>query len=262
MTCVTWPNHHKHAWYAYISHRNQLYVGLLRGEYVLWETHSYAWHDSFTTMMRDMPISLIAIHSTLAFSMEKVFYEKLIYTRALTRSPLWCVTYLHLSSQSILRWPSPWGICSLTWLIHVCDMTHAPQRMRYMTLSLLATNSTSVFSVENVFYQSLIHMHDMTHSQLWCVTCLHLSSQSILHRPSPWRMCSTNRSFICMTWLIHNLDAWHAYISHCTQFQVGLVRGKNIFWRDSFICVTWLIHHNDAWQSSSSSQLILRRSSP
>jgi len=132
-----------------------------------------------------------------------------------------------------------------------------------MPISLNAINSTLAFSVENMFYDQLIHMCGMTHSLLWCLTCLHLSTQSILRWPSPWRKCSTRNSFICVPWLVHHYDAWHTYISHRNQFYVGHLRGEYVLWHDSFMCITWLMHHRgcDTWLYLSS-QLILRRSSP
>jgi len=192
-----------------------------------------------------MPISLIAINSTLAFSVENMFYEKLIHMRDMTHSLLWCATCLYLSSQSILRWPSPWRKCStrnsficVPWLIHHYDAWH------------------TYISHRNQFYVGHLRgeyvlWHDSFMCVTWlmhhrgCVTWLYLSSQLILRRSSPWRMCSTSHLFICMTWRIHNFDAWHAYISHRNQFNIGLLRGECVLriahsyaWHDSF--TTWM----------------------
>jgi len=96
-------------------------------------------------------------------------------------------------------------IC-VTWLIHICDMTHS-----------------YVWHDSFICVTWLIHMCDMTYSYVWhdsfiCVTC-HIHMCDMTHSYM-W-----HDSFICVTWLIHMCDMTYSYV-----------------WHDSFVYVTWLIH--------------------
>jgi len=97
----------------------------------------------------------------------------------------------------------------VTWLIHVCDMTHA---MCDMTHSCAWHDSVKCVTW-------LSHVCDMTHSYVWhdsfiCVTWL-------IHVCDMTHSYSWHDSFICVTWLFHVCDMTHSCV-----------------WHDSFICVT------------------------
>jgi len=115
-------------------------------------------------------------------------------------------------------------IC-VTWLIHMCDLTHCTGGWSRIMQRLRET--------------WLIHMCDVTHSYVWrdsfiCVTWL-IHMCDVTHCTGGWsRMMQRLRE----TWLIHKCDVTHSYV-----------------WRDSFICVTWLIQmcdvtHSHVWRDS------------
>jgi len=94
----------------------------------------------------------------------------------------------------------------VTWLIHMCDMTHS-----------------YVWQDSLICMTWLIHMCDTTHSYVWhdsfiCLT--RLTHMYDMTHPYVW-----HDSFICVTRLIHMCDMTHSYV-----------------WHDSLIRVKWLIH--------------------
>ena len=108
-------------------------------------------------------------------------------------------------------------IC-VTWLIHVCDMTHS---------YVWHDSSMTTFSKISL---------DMTHSRVWhdsfiCVTWLihdDLFADLLRHD-----------SFMCVTQFVHMCNMTHLYV-----------------WHDSSKRVTWLIHmwdmtHSYVWRDSS-----------
>jgi len=108
-----------------------------------------------------------------------------------------------------------YSLVCVTWLIHMCDMTH------------------SYF-----FWTWLIHMCGMTDLHAWhdlriCGTWLihngcHDSFIGVIrlfHECSMTHLYVGHDSFICATWRIHMCDMTHSYV-----------------WHDSYICATWLIH--------------------
>ena len=92
LTCVIWLIHHKDSRHDYVAHRHQFHADNLSGECVLRVTHSYVWHDSFTTKMRTMTTSLIANNFMPILSKECVLRVSHLYvwhdSRAMTHSPL------------------------------------------------------------------------------------------------------------------------------------------------------------------------------
>ena len=106
----------------------------------------------------------------------------------------------------------------VTWLIHICDITHSCVKWlgRVMTQEGRRRERVSkpVGECTHVHAQKeksgrLIHMRDMSHSSV-----------------------QRDASFICVTWRIHMCDMTHSYL-----------------WHDAFICVTWLIHMCDMTHS-------------
>jgi len=133
-------------------------------------------------------------------------------------------------------------IC-VTWLIHMCDMTHL-----------------FVWHASIICVTCLNYMCDMTHSYVWhasfiCVTCLiHTCDMPDSYMWHAW--------FIHVTCLIHTCDMpdsymWHAWFIHATwlihtcdmphsAYRCSVVEicdtTHSYVWHDSFICVTWLIY--------------------
>ena len=97
-----------------------------------------------------------------------------------------------------LRCISPSLFCSLarsfirvTWLFHMCDMTHLPESlMRDLRLVLCGIIHSHVWHVSFPCVTWLIPMCDMTLSYVW------------------------HDSFIYVKWLIHMCDVLHSYVWH------------------------------------------------
>jgi len=106
------------------------------------------------------------------------------------------------------------SIICVTWLNHVCDMTHSyvwHDSIICVTWLTLACDVTQSY----VWHDSIIcvtwltHMCDMTHSYVWRVFCV-FTRVSLL-------------TCMCVTWLNHMCDMTHSYV-----------------WPNSCTCVTWL----------------------
>jgi len=95
-------------------------------------------------------------------------------------------------------------IC-VTWLIHMCDMTHP-----------------------YVCDLTYAYVCDLTHVYLWGMTHPYVYHDSFIFM--------RHDSFICVTWLIHIYEAWLIHKGNMTHLHV---------WPDLFVCVTWLIHMCD-----------------
>jgi len=135
-------------------------------------------------------------------------------------------------------------IC-VTWLFHMCDMTHSHEQFpgtkaRRQMVPLRCT-------LEGVPW--LIYVWDMTHSYVWhdaftCVTWLFICDHK-------WCLCAArwtvgHDSCTCGTWLIHMCATTHSYM-----WQDSYIRVRH----DSCICVTSLIHvcgvtHSYVWHDS------------
>jgi len=133
----------------------------------------------------------------------------------------------------------------VTWLIHMCDMTHP--------LGCDRPHS-------RVWHDSSTHVCDMTHPHVWhdsstCVTWLiHLCVAWLIHvcgmtpplmcdmpRPHVWRDSSTRVTWLihlCVTGLIHACGMTHPLVCDMTHPQVW----HDSSWHDSSTCVVWLIH--------------------
>jgi len=143
---------------------------------------------------------------------------------------------------------------SVTWLIHVCDVTHSP-----------------VWHDSLICVTWLIHKCDMTHSYVWrdssyvwhcsfifatwlIYTCA-MTGVSNVTCSTEWVVSHVNESrhvthmnesclFICVTWLIHICDMTHLYMCH--HMWMSRVTCE---WITSFIHVTyeWVMSH--LWMS-------------
>jgi len=157
----------------------------------------------------------------------------------------------------------------VTWLIHVCDMTHSYVRLgSFICVTWLMTNAHDYISLvlvdllpTDVFDNAWLMWH-MTPSYVWrdsfmCVIPLthtwdlahaYVWHDSWLMPTSDWYWWThypliylimhhlidiTQDSFTCVTWLIHVCDSTHSYV-----------------WLGSCICVTWLIHMCDMTHAS------------
>jgi len=120
------------------------------------------------------------------------------------------------------------SVICVTWLIHMCDMTHS-----------------YVWRDSFICVTWHIHMCDTTHSCVWhdpfiCVTRLNHHMCGMTPSSHVWNDTSIILPFICVTWFIHECDTTH--LSHV--------------WHDSFITwVAWLIHmcdmtHSYVWHDS------------
>jgi len=110
-----------------------------------------------------------------------------------------------VGSNGCSSWYGNDSFICVTWLIHMCDMTHS-----YVWHD--SSNGCS-WLYENGSFTCvtwLIHMCDMTHP-MDVVRCMGMTHSYVWHD-----------SFVCVTWLIHMCDMTHSYV-----------------WHDSFICVTW-----------------------
>jgi len=126
------------------------------------------------------------------------------------RDPFICVT-----------WHTPQGgrhdsFIPVTWLIHMCDMTHSyvwHDSFTCVTWLIHVRDMTQSY----VRYDSficvtwLIHMCDMTHSTGRPCHCA-------LHLPLRW-----HDSFICVTWLIHMCDMTHSHVWHDSLHRAALL---------------------------------------
>jgi len=94
----------------------------------------------------------------------------------------------------------------VTWLIHICDMTHSYVRHDSFICATW-----------------LIHTCDMTHPHVWHDPFIRMTW--LIHICDMTRSYVWQYSFIYVTWLIHTYDMTHSYVRH-----------------DSFIRLAWLIH--------------------
>jgi len=157
----------------------------------------------------------------------------------------------------------------VTWLIHMCDMTHS----HVWIVSFMCEISLIQFScgkcvnltvppspLEPVWHYSfmcvtrLIHMCDMTPSFVW-----HDSFIRVTWLIQMWHIQSLasyvwHDSFICVTWLIHMCDMTNSCVTYsslvlppsrfiCVTWLIHMCdMTRSYVWRDLSICVTWLIH--------------------
>jgi len=120
-------------------------------------------------------------------------------------------------------------IC-VTWLIHMCDMTHSCVRhdsFKCMQMCDLTHSNVCHDSFHSV-------MCDMTHSNT-----VHIFVFLYVWHHSPTVRL---KSFICVTRHRYVCDMTHPYVT-CRSHVRDVTH--TLAWHDSFICVTWLIHIRD-----------------
>jgi len=113
----------------------------------------------------------------------------------------------------------------VTWLIHVCDMTHSCVWYDVFTCVTWRIHESWC----ELPYGGHSEVCNMTHSRVWL------------------------DSFMCVTWRIHVCDMTHLWVMmwaapwwpfwgvwHDSFMCVTLTHSR--VWHDSFMCVTWLIH--------------------
>jgi len=163
--------------------------------------------------------------------------------------------YIH-----VLAWHD--SFVSVTWLIHVCDMTSSctwHDSFIYMQVSINLSFPRSVhwiilFGFSLSFYDLkiwytyirvtwLIYMCDMTHLYV------RHDSLYVRHESLIYYMCDMNHwyTYIQVTWLIYMCDMTHLYVRHdssiCATWLIYMCDMTHLYVRhDSSICATWIIH--------------------
>jgi len=128
----------------------------------------------------------------------------------------------------------------VTWLIHLCDMTHS--YMLRDSHKCVLSSATLLDNPASSRVTGRIPVCGMMHS---CWTWLiHMLAcwPWLIHVCDMTHTCVWHDSYMCVTWLIHvcphlrDLRAWLIHVCDMTHSYV---------WHDSFICVTWRIHMCD-----------------
>ena len=159
------------------------------------------WHNSSIGWRR--PIGCLKL--------QVIFRKRAINYRALLQE----MTYKDKASYG----SSPLCIC-ITWLIHMCNMTHSHVRHDAFTCP------TRLFNMCDMTW--LNHVCDMTHWHVW-------------HDSSIPTLC------MCMPWLIHICAMTHSHVRHdsftcVTRFFNICDMTHTHVWHDWLIYMTWLIH--------------------
>jgi len=172
-------------------------------------THSCAWHDPF--MCVTWPICVLW----------------LLYTCDMTHlSHIWVMSHTCMSRRAFWRTSAPsfiwqtsfiWHdsfIC-VTWLIHMCAMTHLYVKRKSLQSEHVIWASNLHESRLCICVTWLIHLCTMSHSCVpWLIDLCDMAHLNVCHD-----------SFKCVPWFIHMCAMTHSYV-----------------WHDSFKCVPWLIH--------------------
>jgi len=210
---------------SYVRHDSSTWAGcwwITRTCVMAWlmcdMTHLHVWRDSFTWLVHMCDMTHLH-EQPVGESVGAVWWHDSCGT-CHTRCLVCDMTHSHVWHDSFM---------CVTWLIHMCDMTHLHDTFTCVTW--------------------LIHVCDMTHSHVWHVTHDDLYVTWLIQSHG-W-----HDSFMCVTWLIHMCDmthlheqavgeavraawwhdsygTWLIYICDMTHSHV---------WDDLFICVPWLI---------------------
>jgi len=166
-------------------------------------THSYVWHDSFIRVTWLIPCMW---HDTFIHMNESA------QTNLLRNTPV-SLYACHMST-----------IKCVTWLVHMCDMTHSyVWHDSFIRVTWL---------IPYMWHDTFINMNESAQTNLLCHT--------------PVALYAGHMSTIkCVTWLIH---VWHDSFIRVTWLIPYM-------WHDTFICVTWLIYmcymtHPYMWNDS------------
>ena len=168
---------------------------------------------------------------------------------------VWLISYVWLHMCDMTQWTMQqrkhliyawhYSCPIVTWLIHMCDMTHS-----YVWLD--SVDNAAAEKTLDICVTLLVPNCDMTHSYVWhdsfiCVTWL--SGQC--SRESTWYMRDTTRAqlwhdaLICVTWLIHMCDMTHSYVWHDSLNRQQQRKHSTCVGHYSCSIVTWLIHMCD-----------------
>jgi len=179
-------------------------------------THSYMWHDSskcaFQSIWCDMTYS---------------------YVHGRIHSQVW-----HDSSKCAFPYNMTRFLC-VTWLIHICDMTHSPV-WHDSFLKGDITHSHMWHDSSKCAFQSIwcdmtySYVHGRIHSQVW-------------HDSSKCAFPHNMTRFLCVTWLIHICDMTHSPVWHDSFLKGDMTHSH--MWHDSFICVSQPAYFRDTTRS-------------
>jgi len=128
------------------------------------------------------------------------------------------------------RWSTMTCPVNVTWLIHMCDMTHVCE---------LHDASPTTLEYNNMPCES-----DMTHSYVWHDSCIWVTWRFHICDMTRWNVSHDG------TWLIHMCDITHVYQKRdgfrCV---IWLIDMCHITGHDAFIWVTWLVYLSDVTYS-------------
>jgi len=156
----------------------------------------------------------------------------------------------------------------VTWLIHMCYMTHPC--VYFIIVFMCDITHSYALDGSSICVIWLICMCDMTLSYVWhdSFICVTLQMRDMTHSYDVLSSMGIAMwgydSFICVTWLIHKCDmtqsyAWHdsvicvTWLFICVTWRdwpihiCGMTRAYA--WHDSFMCVSWLLGMRDMTHS-------------
>jgi len=184
------------------------------------------------------------------------------------------VTHSHILYQK--KCPGPPTLCHdsfVTWLIHMCDMTHLSMWLDYVWYDTCLYETWLIYFFSKKECPDLSRMcHDSFLSVIWLIHMLwhdsFIRETWLIHICEVTYSYVWHDSFTYEKWFIHIFDVTHSYVWHDSLTRVtwlapmGHVRHirmcdmtHSYVWHDSFICVTWLIHmcdmtHSYVWHDS------------
>jgi len=180
--CVTWLTH--------VCDVTRLYVWCVSPMCETWLI--YMWDDS------SICVSRAALYWIFWNLINRVHCKVEIAILNVWRSDVW--------HDSFIR---------VTWLIHMCDMTHP--------LRLHPTPSTEVTWLFHTCVTWLIHMwRDLFTCVAWLIHMCDMTHPTCLHPTHSTKVtwlvhiCDVTHSYV--TWLIHMRDVTHSYVWHDSSF--------------------------------------------
>jgi len=174
-------------------------------------THSSVWRDSYICRVANthrMPYLYMSF-SAKEPCIQWLFCEK----RSVTQGILCMYATLHLTHLYVqhdsliflIEEPSSMpGMSDRTWLIRLCDTTHAYVRhdsficAKWLIHMCDMTHSLCDMTHSYVRHDSFIVRHDSSICATW-----------LIHMCDMTHSCVRHDSFICATWLIHRWDVTH-----------------------------------------------------
>jgi len=228
-------------------------------------THSYVWHDSFawvTWLVRTW-ISRVVCGRSQA-RLRCVWRDSfacvtwiihmcgiLIRKCGMTHSRVWHYSFTRICckycKRSQARFRCVWheAFMCVTWLTHMCDMTH-PRGLAERAVDD-DNRAASVYDVYKwvtcvllghiafIHVTWLVYMCDVTHSHVWhdIFTCV----AWLIHMGLTWLICIRNACDVTCSHVRHDFShVWHDLFT-CVSITHSY---QSCTWRDLFTCVTWL----------------------